>query len=711
MLICLFSIFLYYQAKKPSLMSSTSEFVSILLTALMVVFVQPLHAQEKLSRFDDYTGEMQIGSDSYRYDFTNVEGNDCKLKFEQWVTDKKGATEVSSWIFYLSDIDPSGISFKAKGKSIIISMKTLQSQKFITYYEDGEINGYTEKIEITMNEVAMTRSFIDAIKEKIANCKDTQALWENRDQSFTWLVNNVEKATDKEVSWDQKFKQGSRNYIVNFQANSTNKKGEQKLFSYIFDLSDINSMAINLKISGKSLIIELPVKEGKRYIQVVTPAGTSFTDELMIYADNIELARQVFNALKYLITNTISERPTWDSYKASLGFVKDHLGEVLIGDDQYFNSLNFEASASGLVNFVIGRPDSDGTQKSITYAFYLADIMDTPKLEVSKSSITIKLETKNKHEYIREMEEEKVTDYTSSLGFHVSDVDMARNIQSAFEHAIRNSDEKIEEFSNIGEVSSWFSENIGTIETDGGKLGQQLSIIMENENQVVIEKKLTKADGASTETRYMLYPEDINLDKLDIKVSGKKLSVNLSSGTYKYIKNFKNELLQDFTGSVEIQFSNPLLAKNFIAAIRFLKENSLAEDRKGISKEEAMSFLSRHIQSIKLPDKQYAQILESLDEENCKMGFTRVEIGAKKSSMEYLYEFIGSDIHPGSSKLSVKGDLILINLVTVGNNKLIKPYKNGEAGDFVDDFVIYADDVLVAKKILAAFGVLSEGCQ
>ena len=93
------------------------------------------------------------------------------------------------------------------------------------------------------------------------------------------------------------------------------------------------------------------------------------------------------------------------------------------------------------------------------------------------------------------------------------------------------------------------------------------------------------------------------------------------------------------------------------------------------------------------------------------MSFTRVETNSKGSSDEYSYEFNVSDIHPGNSKFSVKGKIISINLVTAGNEKLVKPYKNGEAGDFVDDFVIYADDVLLAKSTLAAFEAVSEMCK
>ena len=692
-------------------MSIIKKIYSILLTILTVLSFQPLHAQDKLSWLDDYTSEMQIGNDTYQYHFTNVEGNNCKLKFEEVVTDKKGSAETRSWIFYLSDIDPSAISFKAKGKSIAITMETHQSQKFISYYEEGEIDEYTEEIKITMNEVDMTRSFIETIKENITNCQETEATWVNRDQAFAWLVNNVEKATDKEIKWDQKFEQGNRNYLVDFQANSVNEKGEQELSSYIFDLNDINPLAINLKISGRSFFIEVPVREGRRFIAVKSTTGTEFRNKLLIYANDIELARQIVHALSYVVTNTLSERPQWDSYSASLEFVKDNLGEVTVDDELFSNSINYVASPSGLVNLVIGKSDSDGNAESVQYAFYLTDIIDKLRLEVSKYSITVKMETKNKRDFIREITDEKVTDYSSTLSFHVSDIDIARDILNAFEYAIRNSKEKIEDFSNISEVGSWFSENIGLIETDGDKYEQNLSIIKENENQLIIEKKLTEADGGTDETRFILYPEDISLDELEIKVSGKKLTVHLETEKGKYIKKFENGLLQNFTANAEILFFDPLVAKNFIEAIRFLKANSVVEERAAMNKDEAIAFLSGNIQKIDLPDEQYEQKLEVRDEGNCKMSFTRVKTDDKGASDKQIYEFNISDINPGSSKFSVKGDIIEMNLVTRGNEKLIKPYENGEVGDFVDDFVIYVDDILLAKKTLAAFAALSEGCR
>lgn len=692
-------------------MSSTTKFFSILLASLMVLNLQPAHAQDNISWLDDFTDEMQIGSDTYQYNFTRVEENDCKMKFEELVTDKKGSTESRSWIFYLSDMNPSALSFKAKGKSINISMETQRSQKFITYYEEGELDAYTEDIEIKMNEVDMARSFIEAVKENIASCKETESTWENGEQALTWLVDNVGNATERETNWDQKFKPGNQSYLVDFQANSENQKGEQQLSDYTFDLSDIDPKEINLRISGTSLIVEVPVKEGKRYMKFTSPDATEFRNELSIYADDIELARQIVNALSFLVTSTTPERPKWDSYSASLGFVKDNLGEVTIGDETFSNSIDFEPSPAVQVDLAIGKSDNDGTTDHATNSFYLADLNEKVGLEVSKSSITIEMEVKNGHDYIRKTVDDKVSDYSSSLGFHVSEIDLARDIISALEHAIGNSEENIVEFNDISEVSAWFSENIGLIEIDGDNYEQNLNTKTESENQLVFERKLTESDGDNTETRYIIYPEDINLDELEIRVSGRKLSVQLETVNAKYIKRFENGELQSFASNASVLFYDPLVAKNFIAAIRFLKGISANDERANMTMEEAVEFLSGNIQDIDLAGDQYVQKFEVVDYVNCKMKFSRVETDDKGASDELVYEFTMSDVHPGNSKFSVKGKLVEMNLVTRGNEKLIKPYKNGEAGDFVDDFIIYADDVLLAKKTLAAFAAISEGCK
>ena len=693
-------------------MSQIKSLCSFLGLIFLTLSFSSIHAQNEISWLKDFTGDMPVGNDTYRYKFSNVDGNNCKFKIEEQVTNKKGSTESHYWIFYLADIDPAAIKFASKGKSIVISMETHFSQRFVSYYEESEFEEYSEEIEIVMNEVDMARSFIEILKENVGSCKESQAEWSEREEAFKWLIENIGKAQDDDVQWVQSLSKGEKGYLAVINAESRNNKGEQENFEYVFDLSDINPMAINLKVTGKSLSIEVPTREGENYIELNSREdGKTFTEEILIYADDIENARQIVYALSYLVTNTMPERAQWGGYIEALDFVKANLGEVKIKDDIYHNSIEYEASPSGIVDLTVNETDSDGESEEVIYSFYLADINDKLNLDVSKSDITIQMQTKNKKDFIRETKGENLIGYDSDLEFHATNMDLARDIINAFEQAIGNSEEEIEVFTTVEKVNFWLAENFAPLHKEGETYEQKLEVFEENENQLVFEMKFTKDESEVTETKYIIYPEDIRLDEMKIKVSGGRLNVVLETGNGKFIKNFKNGENQNFTNDAVVYFFDPIIAKNFLAAIRFLTENSMVENRSEMSKEDAIAFLTDNMPNIEHSDKKQDQILEIEDEGTCKLSFTRLETDDDGQRNEYIYEFTASDIHPGNSKLTVKGKLIEINLGTDGGDKLIKPYKNGEVIDFDNEFSIYADDVVHAKKILAAYAALSEACR
>ena len=157
-------------------------------------------------------------------------------------------------------------------------------------------------------------------------------------------------------------------------------------------------------------------------------------------------------------------------------------------------------------------------------------------------------------------------------------------------------------------------------------------------------------------------------------------------------------------------FEDVQKANNFIAAISFLSENSQGKDRLAKDKTAAWECFDKYLRKLEIGEVQYEQTMEKLDGDECKLKFTRVETDSKGTT-EYVFEFMASDIAPAVSKITVYGNKLSLNLVTKDKQKLIKPYENGEAGNFSYDFDLYVDDVLVAKKVLGAITTLSDGCK
>jgi hypothetical protein len=404
------------------------------------------------------------------------------------------------------------------------------------------------------------------------------------------------------------------------------------------------------------------------------------------------------------------ERTQWSSYTEALGFVKEHLGEVKIDDEVYQYSLSFEEDPSGILELTVKETESDGETEQTTYVFYLADMAEKPVLDVSGDEITIEMETRDDVDFIREVTGEDDLDYTSQLEFHAAEIDVGRDLVNAFAFAVGQSEEEILEFSTVAEVNGWMVQNLVPLFGEGEKYEQTLLVDEETGNRIEFDRKLTEDDGEITETRYLIYPEDISLEDLEIDLSRGRLCVTLETEE-DYIKTYENGDLEDFTDDAEVYFSDPLVAKNFMAAIRFLKGQVTQQEPSAMSGEEAFSYLEANIPDIQLPGEKHEQQLEILEGDNCKLKFTRVETDDDGESDEYVYEFMVSDIHEGNSEISVDGMLVEVILQTAGNEELIKPYENGEVEDFEDEFTIYADDVRLARLILSAFGALSEACR
>ena len=153
--------------------------------------------------------------------------------------------------------------------------------------------------------------------------------------------------------------------------------------------------------------------------------------------------------------------------------------------------------------------------------------------------------------------------YSSRLEFHTEDIDLARDLMFAFEYAIANSQEEILEFGSIGEVNSWMQENLGTLYREDETYEQELLVFDGEGHPMEFKLKLDKEGKEQTETLYLIYPMDINLEKLDIDVSYGRLNVTLETGE-NYVKKEVNGELQNFADDADVYFSDPLVAKNFM---------------------------------------------------------------------------------------------------------------------------------------------------
>ncbi len=668
-------------------------------------------AQENIGWLSDYTSAIEDGSDTYQYSFTSVDGNNCKIKVVEQKTDKKGKTSSMSYVFYLSDIDPAALSFKPSGKTIDINLETKMSQKFITVTKDGEFDGYTNSFSVITNEVDKARSFIDAVKSNIGNCKETNKAWSSPQEAFDWLINNIGESTSSGKTYKQEFTKGSKSYMAQLLSDVTDSKGNQQKTQYVFDLSDINPAGIELVVSGKSLKIDLPVRDNKYFIQVKDDNGISYAKDMEIYTDDIETARNIVNAFNALVSGTKPVRNEWTGYTQALSYVKDNLKTVASGSDSYAQSLEFSDSPSGSVSFKSVKTDSKGASEEELSTFYMNDILPQADLKVSSRNAYIELNTKDKNRYIHVTVDGNLQSYNNSIRIYVEDIDNARDMVNALEYAAKNSKEGIQSFGTLESIKDWLKKNPGEVTIDNKKYQQSITVSSGADNKLIFSVTTVEEGSADEKEQFEIYPADLSKEDLQINVSGKKLYVTLSTGKLRYIKAFKDDQLQNYTSSADVLFANVLNAKDFVAAMQTLLNMSKQENQSMQDNNAAWAYLTENLGKIEIDGNIYEQKIEKQEDNSCKIKFTRTETDSKGSTTEYVYELSASDIDPANSGISVRGKELSVDLVTKGKQKLIKPYKDGEAGNFDSDMNIISDDVLTAKKILAALTTLSNNCK
>jgi hypothetical protein len=179
----------------------------------------------------------------------------------------------------------------------------------------------------------------------------------------------------------------------------------------------------------------------------------------------------------------------------------------------------------------------------------------------------------------------------------------------------------------------------------------------------------------------------------------------------KYIKYSKDNVLQSYSSDAELLFDDVLKAKNFITAITMLRNKSQVADRSMNDKASAWRFITDNIKKLENGGASVDQKMEQRDGDNCKGRFTSVETNSKGVSVENIYEFGLADIDAKYSEITISSKNLSVTLVTKGKEKIIKPYKNGESGNFINSVEMNVDDVLVAKKLIAAFGSLAGMCK
>ncbi len=678
------------------------------------LFIQgTLTAQDKstVDWLSEYKGEVPTGSYTYKYAYSYFNKELCGITISTIKINKKGDESTSSIEVYLSDIDENAVKFKVTGKYLTVSLETKNSQKFIKSFDDGEFKGYINSSEILCDQVEKARSLVDAIKSHLKECTHQEKSWASLKDCVDWLSSNISKTPKGNTEYNQIFSaDASKNYLSELTRIYNDSKGNEITEKYSWNMADINADKISLNVSGKDLSIELKTKDDNKYFKVVkSDVLQNYDNNLEIYVPDLVAARNMVQALKYATEQSKPVYKTYADVNLALNFLKENIKSVTSGNSELQQNFEFENKPDGMVTFGSSETDSKGITTEEKYQVYLNELNPAVDLNISGKEVTVKMNVKDKQKLVKVFKNSEQQNYSNQIEIYTDGIEPARELINALNYAILNRDAGIQKWADDSKAATWASANTGSI-TESGKTYKQ-KLTFDPSNNYMATLSLTSTDNnGDTEEKFVFYVSDIDKDNVDLSVSGKKMTVKISTGKEKLIKATKFDQIQNYESSIEVYFDDTKIARNFISALKFLASTVKSADKTLTDNAAAFKFIASSLHTVSTGTYTMDQTIEMVDNDPCKIKLSIVQIDSKNESTGYIYEFNLSDINADAVKLDISGKEMKVNLETKGKQKLIKPYKNSEPQNFAYGVDLYCDDVATARNIINAFKTLAKKC-
>lgn len=371
-----------------------------------------------------------------KIDFTDNKG--VKALFASTEADSKGKNIESAYEFYLNDIEDNSVNFKVSGKRISIILNTKNKQKFVRYSKDNNIQNYENEVEILSDNLETTRCIVEAFKYALKNNKAIPETFTSISASIEFLKNNMTDVKAGTDQYKQTFSSDAEPYHSTYTVARTDSKGittEESLEFYPY-LMDANSVTI--KASGKYLSITAQNKDKKSFVKrYKNKEQQSYDNEIELMSTDAKQAKDIAEALKYLITNGKPKEKTYSDKQSAINFIISQIGNFKGSGKEVKQKLEMVNNDPCKLTLTITTSDDKGKNTDEIYEFSLSDLnKQMTDYKVGGKNIYVTLITKNKNKLVKAYKNGTQQAFGAEVEIMEDDVDTARNIVEAFKAAI-----------------------------------------------------------------------------------------------------------------------------------------------------------------------------------------------------------------------------------------------------------------------------------
>ncbi len=530
---------------------------------LLFTTVIVTNAQNFDTVLQDISGQLQIvqsGKKEYQQSIESPEPGIVSLHIDE--VDSKGKTKANVYEFNLADIDPNTVRSTAKKDVITVNLTTNKKQKLIKKTVNDEKISYVYNFTLYATDPDNGRSLAEALKKAIPVARkilDNRLALNGYSDRLDWLkehIGNVD-LIKKQISQELSENTDYPGAVVLHKNIASGKK--EKDINFSFNLAYLNPKQIDFYVSGDAFGLKIATKHGEKLIKVTENNELkSYVNKLNIATKNVEEARDMQKVLTDIIPlakqKLEAALPKVSNLQKGYDILNELIEKVTVNDQEYTQNM----SGNCVVNF---EQTINGSKKSYNdvYEFNLVDLNKNQiKPKTKGKVIVVELKTKSNQNYIKYTRDGEVKSYKSGIQIYVPGAEQAVIVQKVLQKMTgicqAKFDPKKQKPLNLNTASQLLQDNLKNFNLGDTSYEQTVEFL--DENKSIKYQNVMTGKKSSKELLYEVNLSDLNPKSVKIKVSGKKINVEISTNHMeKLIKYYKDGKIQSYQN--KIQFPAP----------------------------------------------------------------------------------------------------------------------------------------------------------
>jgi hypothetical protein len=514
------------------------------------------------------------------------------------------------------------------------------------------------------------------------------------------------KASDKE--YKQQVKTASNQpYLVTFEVTETDKKGKSTEYVYELNLADVDPGSVKYDTRKDLMPITLKIANGNDFVRVMENGQLRFNNTLTLYAENIDNARALTEALRNTPTSAKkileSRLNIGSSLPALTDWLRKNVTDATSSDESYRQSVTLPDGANPLKIRVTQQQSTGKKTVDETTDLNLGDLDPSGvKLDVKGKWIFVEANTRNRENYIRHSEGGKPSN-DRAVRFYFADLEKAREGSMVLQKLLPLAQQKQKDMAPAYRSSDDTQQRLIAAMKPMSGVEQSL--------KPGCQTVFTVTESGKT-TEYRFFWGDLNEKATKLSASGKAFRLELAMPSkQKYIEVWRNGEKQSYVGELEIQTDD-------LEAIRYLPGQlekmipQCRDSRKftipGGSSDAKLDFVSQKLTPVQVGRKTITQKVEKAGA--CAIKVTQSTNDGKKT-VDEQFELGLSEIDPSSVELVASGDEAYVQLMTKGKEKTIKAFKNGNPSNYVNVVQFFGNDIPTGLQVREALRQAVQGCK